>query len=41
MRLCLPAAEMNDMEVHTADVGNAYLEVFTKEKVYFVAGPEF
>ena len=24
-----------------ADVGNAYLESFTKEKVAFIAGPEF
>ena len=24
-----------------ADVGNAYLESYTKEKVYIVAGPEF
>jgi hypothetical protein len=41
VKQCLLAAEMNDMEVHTADVGNAYLEAFTKEKVYFIAGPEF
>jgi len=23
------------------DVGSAYLEAYTKEKVYFIAGPEF
>ena len=24
-----------------ADVGNAYLEALTNEKIYFIAGPEF
>ena len=23
------------------DVGNTYLETYTKERVYFIAGPEF
>ena len=34
-------AELNDLELMAADVGNAYLEAQTKEKVAFVAGPEF
>ena len=29
------------MEVWGADMGNAYLEAITKEKIYIVAGPEF
>ena len=34
-------AELNDLELYAADVGNAYLEAYTKEKVAFVAGKEF
>ena len=34
-------AELNDLELWGTDIGNAYLESYTKEKVYFVAGPEF
>ena len=29
------------MKVWAADIGNAYLEATTKEKLYIVAGPEF
>ena len=29
------------MEVWEADIGNAYLEATTKEKLYIVAWPEF
>jgi hypothetical protein len=29
------------LEIWGANVGNAYLEAKTKEKVYIVAGPEF
>ena len=29
------------MKVWGADIGNAYLEATTKEKLYIVAGPEF
>jgi hypothetical protein len=29
------------MQLMGADVGNAYLEATTKEKVYIVVGPEF
>ena len=41
LRLVLFAAELNGLEVHAADVGNAYLESKTKEKLYLVAGDEF
>jgi hypothetical protein len=33
--------EFNRLKVEAADVGNAYLEAYTKEKVYVIAGPEF
>ena len=29
------------MKVWAADIGNAYLEATTREKLYIVAGPEF
>ena len=34
-------AELNGLELMAADVGNAYLEACTKEKVCFIAGQEF
>ena len=34
-------AEHNDMLLWMADVGNAYLEAWTKEFLYIIAGPEF
>ena len=33
--------ELNDLDVMAADVGNAYLHAYTKEKLYTIAGPEF
>ena len=41
LRLVLFAAELNGLAVHQADVGNAYLEAYTKEKVYIVADDSF
>jgi hypothetical protein len=41
LRLCILLAELNGLQVEAADVGNAYLEAFTQEKVYIIAGPEF
>ena len=40
VRTTLFLAEHNDLEVMVADIGNAYLNARTKEKVYIV-GPEF
>ena len=40
-RLVLFLAELNDLELWATDVGNAYLEAFTSEMVYIIAGPEF
>ena len=34
-------AELNDLQIWCTDIGNAYLESLTREKVYIVAGPEF
>ena len=33
--------ELNGLDIMVGDIGNAYLEAYTKEKVCFVAGPEF
>jgi Reverse transcriptase (RNA-dependent DNA polymerase) len=41
IRLVVFLAEINGLELWGADVGNAYLEAKTKEKVYIVAGPDF
>lgn len=32
---------LNDIEIVAADIGNAYLDATTKEKVYIITGPEF
>ena len=34
-------AELNGLAIHGADVGNAYLEARTKEKVYIIGGTGF
>ena len=34
-------AELNGLRLMQGDIGNAYLESYTQEKVYFIAGPEF
>ena len=41
MRFALVYVELNGLKVMVGDVGNAYLESYTKEKVYIIAGPEF
>ena len=41
IRLCTFLAELNDMPVWGTDIGNAYLESYTTEKVCFTAGGEF
>jgi hypothetical protein len=41
MRIAILAGEINGLRAMAGDVGNAYLEAKTKEKVYFVAGPAF
>ena len=41
IRILLFLAELNSLPVWATDIGNAYLEAKTKEKLYIVAGPEF
>ena len=41
LRLTMFLAELNGLQLWGADVGNAYLQVLTKEKLYIAAGPEF
>jgi hypothetical protein len=41
IRLIVFLAELNALELWVADVGNAYLEALTKEKVYIIGGLEF
>jgi hypothetical protein len=40
-RLVIFLAELNNLEIWATDIGNAYLEAKTKEKLVIVAGPEF
>jgi len=39
--MCVFLAKLNGMVAHATDIGNAYLEATTKEKVCIKAGPEF
>ena len=41
VRLAFLIATLNDIEIIACDVGNAYLNAPCREKVWFVAGPEF
>ena len=41
LRLAMFLAELNDLELWGADVGNAYLQALTREKLYIVGRPEF
>ena len=41
LRIVLFLAELNHLSIWTTDIGNAYLEAYTSEKVYIIAGPEF
>ena len=41
LRLVIFLGKLNNLEIWGADIGNAYLEAFTDEKLYIVAGPEF
>ena len=39
--MCIFLAELDDMEAYATDIGNAYLEATTQEKVCIKAGSEF
>ena len=41
LHLVIFLGELNNLLIWTTDVGNAYLEARTKEKVYIIAGSEF
>ena len=41
LRIIVYLAELNGLNLMQGDIGNAYLESYTQEKVYFVAGPKF
>ena len=41
LRILITVAELNGMTTKVADVGNAYLEAYTREKVYVVVGDGF
>ena len=41
LRIMLFLAELNQLETWATDIGNAYLEAETAERVYIIAGPEF
>ena len=41
IRICLLIAALNDLDVLSVDIPNAYLTTPNKEKVYCIAGPEF
>jgi hypothetical protein len=41
VRIAFLIAAMNDIEILSADIGNAYLNAPTKEKVHITTGPEF
>ena len=40
-RLVIFLGKLNHQDLWGADIGNAYLEAFTDEKLYIVPGPEF
>ncbi|KAI2498321.1 Reverse transcriptase (RNA-dependent DNA polymerase) [Fragilaria crotonensis] len=41
VRIAFMLAALNDLDVLACDIGNAYLNAPCREKVWFVAGPEF
>ena len=41
LRLVFFLGKLNHLDLWGADIGNAYLEAVTEEKLYIVAGPEF
>jgi hypothetical protein len=41
LRIVTFLAELNGLDLWATDIGNAYLEAFTMEQNYIIAGPEF
>ena len=40
LRMVIFLAELNGLETYATDIGNAYLEAYTSERVCIIAGPE-
>ena len=41
IRLVIFLGQLNNLKIYSTDIGDAYLEAKTQEKVYIIAGPEF
>jgi hypothetical protein len=41
VRIALTLAALNDLEVKTADIANAFLQAHVLEKIWTICGPEF
>jgi hypothetical protein len=41
LRIVTFLAKLNGLDLWATDIGNAYLEAFTMERNYIIAGPEF
>jgi hypothetical protein len=41
VRIAFLIAALNDLDIMSCDIGNAYLNAPCREKIWFVAGPEF
>ena len=41
LRMVVFLSQLNNLEIWAADVGNAYPEAYTDEKLCIIAGPEF
>ena len=41
LQIVIFLSELNDLEMWSTDIGNAYLEAYTSKKLYIVTGPEF
>ena len=41
LRMVVFLSQLNDFEIWGADIGNAYLEAYTDQKLCIIAGPEF
>ena len=41
MKIAMLAGEHNGLKIMVGDIGSAYLEAYTKEKVCFTAGQAF
>jgi uncharacterized membrane protein len=41
LRLAILLGELNNLKIMIGDITSAYLMAYTKEKIFFKAGPEF